>query len=508
MKTFSRLNLFTILCLGFALMLAVSMANAQVDSYAIQGLNQGQALAKDDTREIVLILKDTESNPVPRIQVRFSSGHASFSPSIGTTNNRGEFATKMTVTSLPRPPIESFSVRVQAGADLTFTFPVSVDQGEIEAANIIVNRPDPQNPQTLAAGDTFTQTIGIEKAAVLSAWQMDIVFNPEILEIVDVDDTPGPDITEGDFLTKVGNTFFTFKVDRGKLRVSQTLLDQTLLEKQESRVRPGAGTLLTITFKLKEFAEESLGLHNIQLSKSDGTRVSYSTLIYPVVATRMYIAEDVNRDGMLNILDLVAVAGSMGEDLGKANPINPRADVNKDGIINVLDLIAIVGSPNWNGTVGTISKRQPNIALAPSANASISVNVDTIQSWIDLAHIADDGSTVFDRGIANLKNLVEPKVPSKTRLLMNYPNPFNPETWIPYQLAEATKVTVTIYSMNGTLVRTLDLGHQSAGLYQSKNQAAYWDGQNEFGESVSSGLYFYTLNAGNFSATRKMLILK
>ncbi len=93
-------------------------------------------------------------------------------------------------------------------------------------------------------------------------------------------------------------------------------------------------------------------------------------------------------------------------------------------------------------------------------------------------------------------------------LAANFPNPFNPETWIPYQLAKPTEVTITIYAVNGTLVRTLSLGHQASGIYQSRSRAAYWDGKNEFGESVASGLYFYTLTAGDFSATRKMLIRK
>ena len=93
-------------------------------------------------------------------------------------------------------------------------------------------------------------------------------------------------------------------------------------------------------------------------------------------------------------------------------------------------------------------------------------------------------------------------------LLANFPNPFNPETWIPYQLAKPTEVTITIYAVNGTLVRTLAIGHQAAGIYQNRSRAAHWDGKNEFGEKVASGLYFYTFTAGDFSATRKMLIRK
>ena len=96
----------------------------------------------------------------------------------------------------------------------------------------------------------------------------------------------------------------------------------------------------------------------------------------------------------------------------------------------------------------------------------------------------------------------------QTSLLGNYPNPFNPETWIPYQLADAADVTLTIYGADGKLVRSIILGHQSAGVYHRKGRAAYWDGKNDFGERVASGLYFYTLTAGEFTATGRMLIVK
>ena len=97
-------------------------------------------------------------------------------------------------------------------------------------------------------------------------------------------------------------------------------------------------------------------------------------------------------------------------------------------------------------------------------------------------------------------------VPAATLLLANYPNPFNPETWIPYQLTEPAEVHLTVYDIEGRVVRALALGHQRAGIYRHKHRAAYWDGKNAFGEPVASGVYFYTLTAGDFAATRKMLI--
>ena len=107
-----------------------------------------------------------------------------------------------------------------------------------------------------------------------------------------------------------------------------------------------------------------------------------------------------------------------------------------------------------------------------------------------------------------LERLLKTLAPQRTVLLANYPNPFNPETWIPYQLAVPADVSISIYSANGQLVRTLALGHQPVGIYEVRSRAAYWDGKNTVGESVASGVYFYTLTAGDFTATRKMLILK
>ena len=207
-------------------------------------------------------------------------------------------------------------------------------------------------------------------------------------------------------------------------------------------------------------------------------------------------AYDVNRDGVTNILDLILV----GQDFGKAKPTNARTDVNGDRKINISDLILVAQH------LGDLS----GIAAAPSVLALRSIGLDAaiVQAWIAQAQVENDGSLAFQRGIANLQQLLALLTPEKTALLANYPNPFNPETWIPYQLAEPATVTLHIYAVSGALVRTLDLGHQPAGVYQQRTRAAYWDGRNQFGEPVASGVYFYTLTAGDFTATRKMLIMK
>ena len=112
------------------------------------------------------------------------------------------------------------------------------------------------------------------------------------------------------------------------------------------------------------------------------------------------------------------------------------------------------------------------------------------------------------RGFLVLEQLLLSLTPKETELLANYPNPFNPETWIPYRLAEDAFVTLTIYDPSGRVVRTFDVGHRIAAVYESQSKAIHWDGKNDLGEQVASGVYFYTLSAGNYSATRKMMILK
>ena len=99
-------------------------------------------------------------------------------------------------------------------------------------------------------------------------------------------------------------------------------------------------------------------------------------------------------------------------------------------------------------------------------------------------------------------------IPIKSALLQNFPNPFNPETWIPYQLAQNASVTVRIYNLKGQSIRTIELGQKAAGTYLTKDRAVYWDGQDNVGEKVASGIYFYMLQAGEFMSTRRMVIIE
>ena len=175
-----------------------------------------------------------------------------------------------------------------------------------------------------------------------------------------------------------------------------------------------------------------------------------------------------------------------------------RVDVNADGIVDVADLLLVIEHLD-----------NPKDAAAPVNRENVTfLNPATLSAHLDLLRTQNDGTLTYTQAIGFLESLLVTVKPERTALFANYPNPFNPETWIPYQLAKPTEVTLHIYAVDGRLIRTLALGHLPAGVYQSKNRAVYWDGKNQVGESVASGVYFYTLTAGVYTATQKMLIRK
>ena len=214
---------------------------------------------------------------------------------------------------------------------------------------------------------------------------------------------------------------------------------------------------------------------------------------------------DVNRDGVVNIIDLALVAAYYEDpNFSDAASFGIYPDVNLDGVVNIKDLVAIAGEIDAVAAAPTLRQK--------SAETS-DLTVENLRRWLALAKGLESQSLDTARGIRVLEDLLVllmevSTVPMETALLANYPNPFNPETWIPYQLAELSEVSISIYSTDGQVVRKLSFGSMPAGMYHSKSRAAYWDGRNVLGESVASGVYFYRLTAGRFTATRKMLIQK
>ena len=339
----------------------------------------------------------------------------------------------------------------------------------------------------VGVGDTFSVQLNTENVNDLAGWQTDIVYNRAVLRALSVN--------EGDFLKEGGGrTFFedgTINNTTGKITGLQAVqLSKGDMDRQ--------GTLLSVRFTAIANGESRLTVDNFQAGSRRGEKILATPSELTVVVggdARAVPAWDVNRDGNTNILDMVLIA----RYFNKPAASNPQADVNGDGFVNILDLIIVAQHLGESSATAAPS----NVAIDVSE-----LDPATIQAWIARAQVEDDGSIAFRQGIENLERLLASLIPEETALLHNYPNPFNPETWIPYQLAESSEVTVHIYAASGILVRTLTLGHQPAGIYQSRSRAVYWDGRNGIGEPVASGIYFYTLTAGNFTATRKMLIRK
>ena len=212
------------------------------------------------------------------------------------------------------------------------------------------------------------------------------------------------------------------------------------------------------------------------------------------------VSSDINHDGVVNILDLVQAASQFGQ-VGA----HLTGDVNGDGKVDVSDLGHIGSHLGENAAAPTLP--------IDDSNSTISYHSSAVKHQFQ-ALIALESLNPPSRGAHIARNLLKtwlsrmkPSI-TETKLLPNYPNPFNPETWIPYQLAEAARVQIRIYDVVGHLVRELDLGTKLAGSYLSKPQAAYWDGGNDMGEAVSSGVYFYTLEAGDYRRTRRMIVAR
>ena len=336
--------------------------------------------------------------------------------------------------------------------------------------------PIPDETAFVAVGETFTIDLIIEDVVELAGWEIRrFDFNPSVLSVTSVEPS--------NFLQKGGKDVYnsegTIDNNEGRGRGFSSV-------RLSTEGASGTGILFSITFEAKAAGDSRFWNTDLTLTNVNQQHMSY-TRRTGNLRVQNY---DVNGDGNVTFDDLVLVGQNLGTD-------NPQVDVTGNGRVDIVDLVAIA---QYLGK-STTSK-------APSAEYVPFLNSMMIQKWIDMAREVDDGSLTFHEGITTLELLLASLVPDETALLANYPNPFNPETWIPYRLAEDAFVTLTIYNSSGQVVRTLDVGHQSAAVYESQSKAIYWDGRNNLGESVASGLYFYTLTAGDYSATRKMLILK
>jgi hypothetical protein len=262
----------------------------------------------------------------------------------------------------------------------------------------------------------------------------------------------------------------------------------------------GGGVLLSVLFRAKAVGSCTIQLRNLILSDSQQNPIRCD--IYPAV---VFVENpvnpwDVNHDGAVNIFDLSIVGRYLGQPAPVGLDIFP--DVNGDGVVNLEDF-TLVGSHFGE-------------SYAPNAPAQIdperSMLNPTLRKQLERIYVnllsAVNDSPAHRRAIEVLRRLLFSSAPDHNSLLQNYPNPFNPETWMPFHIADASRVSIEIYNVKGDGIRRLDLGYRLPGRYESRGDAAYWDGRDERGEPVSSGVFFYTLIANSFRATKKMVVVK
>ena len=236
-----------------------------------------------------------------------------------------------------------------------------------------------------------------------------------------------------------------------------------------------------------------------------GTNIDITIYRYP--------SWDVNQDGDVDEADLFLITATL---TGESPDVNgdgsvdaddtEAADANKDGTVDTDDLLFVFEKQD----------RPVNLAapLLSAESAELDwqllerIDADRLRVQLDILRAENDGSPKYRQAIAFLQAVLAAIQPNHTLLLANYPNPFNPETWIPYQLAQDSHVRITIYDIRGAIVRQLELGYQAEGYYRVRGRAAHWDGRNGVGERVASGIYFYQLETDDTSLLRKMVILK
>ena len=240
--------------------------------------------------------------------------------------------------------------------------------------------------------------------------------------------------------------------------------------------------------------------------------LSRNLSIYDITISR-YPSWDVNQDGDVDKADLylitLIITGTQ-QDINGDGTFDDKdreaADVNRDGSRNIDDLRFVFDYLDRPVNLGAPLLTPETAPL--EASMLERMEVDGVRVQLQILRMTNDGSRNYQQTLVFLQAILAAIQPNQTLLLANYPNPFNPETWIPYILARDSHVRITIYDTQGAIVRQLELGYRSEGYYTTRGRAAHWDGRNHVGERVASGIYFYQLETDDVSLLRKMVILK
>ena len=409
---------------------------------------------------------------------------------------------------------------------LTIDFVVDISDADLETA--VKTALDIRTDAELLASDvlgltelkvesgTLESLSGVEPIINLTTLEISGVSGDEVAPLTDL--TPLADLTDLTELT----VRFTEVSDVSPLIGLTELTSLTLTDNAISDITPLADLstaieLITLALTGNEISNVAplAALTSLEMLSLAENLILDTSSLYPLLTANggrletvdIDVTEhppwDVNKDGVVDAADLVLVTaalGQVGEDI-----LDPGTDVNSDGTVDNADLILVTdNSDAGNGAPGA------NISIANLIDPAIleTLDRDVLEAQLRILRAESDGSAKYRDAIAMIEAFLTAARPHETVLLPNYPNPFNPETWIPYHLANPSDVVITIYDVRGSVIRRLELGHQSEGYYTSQSRAVYWDGRNNVGEPVASGIYFYQLQADNTSLLRKMVILK
>ena len=429
-----------------------------------EGRFQFRITDADGLHQAQLLIPTVASDPSPGVKLH----------SCQSLNGKISSTVEFILSELPGISGKEVTLQViDIHGNITYRrFSATTSISTTDAASITTVSIKPPLMQSPTIGEQFTLTLYITDGKAVAGYQATVQFDTAALRYIAS--------TNGDYLSE--GTFFVPPVVSGNtVRLAATTF---------SGESNGDGTLTTLTFEVVTVKPSTLTLSEVILSDSE-SKLSYPDVENNEIVMPTRVIGDVNGDGVVNIQDLVKVASSFGQT-GQTD-----ADVTGDGMVNIADLVKVAG------IIGTD-------AAAPSTlpQALKMLTAAEVKLWLTQAHYANLTDPTSQRGRLVLEQLLAVLIPKETVLFPNYPNPFNPETWIPYQLAISSDVKITIYDTKGIVVRTLALGYQSADYYTSRSRAAYWDGHNNLGERVASGIYFYQLKADGISLMRKMVILK
>lgn len=372
---------------------------------------------------------------------------------------------------------------LMSSGNTTYKLPIISNGGNAEIAiSAIVNRISLaiNSDTNVGIGELFFVTIDSDKAEQLSGIKAEIAFDPSILEATQVE--------KGNFFS--GSYILQWsepKLDNKNGNISFGL--------SVTKIKDGnaGNSLIKIIFKAKNAGKSKLTLQNVNILDSDGIPIKASITNSQVnVNNAIY---DINKDGMVDVIDLLLVANKMGMAITPSST-DRNSDINGDGVVNILDIAILCKHFS-----------EPIIATAPNPKAT-KLDANQLAIIMNLYEIACNDSAIYAKEL--LEKLIAQNTSEihESQLLQNYPNPSNPETWIPYKLSSSGIVIISIYSISGQLVQKINLGYKDEGDYTTRNRAAYWNGRNEAGEQVSSGVYIYSIKKDNFIATKKMIIQK